>query len=236
MNRKVAIIPARGGSKRIPGKNARSFCGKPIIEYSIDAAIKSGCFDEIMVSTDDMKIAEIAKKSGAKVPFIRSEKTSDDYAMLADVIEEVLLEYKKLGTDFYYFCCILATAPFISSNDIANGLSILTTDNVESVVPVTRFSYPIQRSLKIESGKLKMFWPENYNVRSQDLTPAYHDCGQFYWMKSESLMKQKKLYATNTAYIEISESISQDVDTEEDWVLAELKYKMQNQLSQGSHV
>ena len=225
-NKCLAIITARGGSKRIPRKNIKLFNDYPIIKYSIDAAIKSKCFDEVMVSTDDKEIAEISKKLGAKVPFFRSKKTSDDYATLADVIEEVILKYKKQGKEFKYFCCLLPTAPFITSKRIIEGFQLIKNTGAESIVPITRFSYPIQRALKIEDGQLKMFWPENYNVRSQDLTPAYHDCGQFYWMKTESILEQKQLYTKHTVPLEIPEIEVQDIDNEEDWKMAEMKYKM----------
>ncbi|MBA4319338.1 MAG: pseudaminic acid cytidylyltransferase [Flavobacterium sp.] len=222
----LAIIPARGGSKRIPRKNLKNFLGTPIIKYSIDAALASSCFDEVMVSTEDHEIATVAKNYGAKIPFLRSPQNSNDHAMLADVIEEVLLEYKKQGISFTYFCCILATAPFVSSKRLMEGFNLLKSTGADSVVPVTRFSFPIQRAVKIEDNKLKMFWPENYSIRSQDLTPAYHDVGQFYWMKSQSLLEQKKLYATHTVPLEIPELEVQDIDTQEDWEIAELKYKI----------
>lgn len=226
MSKCLAIIPARGGSKRIPRKNIKHFCGKPIIEYSIEAAIKSGFFSDVMVSTDDEEIAKIAQQCGAKVPFMRSVNTSNDHAMLADVIEEVLLKYQNQSRFFDYFCCVLATAPFVTSGKIKAGFDLLRSTGVDSVVPVTRFSYPIQRALKIENEQLVMFWPENYNVRSQDLEPAYHDSGQFYWMKSQSLLEQKKLFARHTVPLVIPESEVQDIDTEEDWKTAEVKYHM----------
>ncbi len=232
MNKSLAIIPARGGSKRIPRKNIKDFCGQPIIKYSIDAALKSGCFNEVMVSTEDKEIAKIASLAGAKIPFLRSTKTSDDYAMLADVIEEVILKYRERGKDFDYCCCILATAPFVSSGRLIKGFDLLVKTEADSVIPVVRFGYPIQRALKIYNSQLKMFWPENYNVRSQDLIPAYHDSGQFYWMQIESFLHQKKLFAQNTIPFEIPESEVQDIDTLEDWKIGELKYKVFKNLVQ----
>lgn len=220
----LAIIPARGGSKRIPRKNIKCFCGKPIIEYSIGAAAMAECFDEIMVSTDDQEIAAVSLKAGASIPFFRSQEKSSDYAMLADVIEEVLLEYQKRCAYFDYFCCILATAPFVSADKIKAGFNLLKVTGADSVVAVTRFSYPIQRALKIERENLAMFWPENYNIRSQDLEPAYHDSGQFYWMRSQSLLEQRKLFAKHTVPLVISEFEAQDIDTEEDWMAAEIKF------------
>lgn len=222
----VAIIPARGGSKRIPRKNIKPFLGEPIIKYSIDAAIKSGCFDEVMVSTEDGEIAKIAKEVGAKIPFRRNENTADDQAMLADVIEEVLLAYQEKGREFDIFCCILPTAPFLSADRLKEGYHMLINNDVDSVLPVCRFSYPIQRALKVDDGLLKMFRPENYNVRSQDLEPAFHDCGQFYWMRSESILTQKQLFAEKSIGIELPESEVQDIDNEEDWKMAELKYQI----------
>jgi pseudaminic acid cytidylyltransferase len=226
----VAIITARGGSKRIPRKNIKNFLGFPIIKYSIDAALKAGCFDEVMVSTDDKEIAEIALSYGAKIPFLRSAAMSGDYAMTAEVIEEVITEYKKRGMEFEYLCCIYPTAPFTTSARLGTTLKMLITTGADCVLPVTRFSYPIQRALKIENSRIEMIWPENYNVRSQDLMPAFHDCGQFYCMRTKSLLEQKKLFAKNTVPIEIPESEVQDIDNEEDWKLAEFKYKVLNKL------
>ena len=222
----VAIIPARGGSKRIPRKNIRPFCGHPIIWYSITAAIDSGCFREVMVSTDDEEIADIAKGMGARVPFMRSKRNSDDYSTTADVLEEVLLEYRKMGQAFDFFCCLYPTAPFISKQRLQQSCELLKSSGADSVLPIVRYSYPIWRSLKIEDGSVKMWWPENYNKRSQDLPPAYHDAGQFYIMLSESLLQQKKLYAQHSIGIEIPEIESQDIDNDMDWKLAEIKYQL----------
>lgn len=222
----IAIITARGGSKRIPRKNIKPFLGQPIIKYSIDVAMKAGCFDEVMVSTDDKEIAEISVKLGAKVPFLRSETASDDFATTSDAIYDVLTEYQKRGNKFEYCCCIYPTAPFISPERLMEGFETLKSNNADSVLPVVRFSYPIQRALKIEDGRLLMIWPENLNKRSQDLMPAYHDAGQFYWLKVSSFIEQKKLFTDNTCTIEISESEVQDIDNEEDWKIAEIKYKL----------
>ncbi len=222
----LAIIPARGGSKRIPRKNIKLFLDKPIIQYSIDAARSANLFDEVMVSTEDMEISRVAQSCGASVPFFRSAKTADDYATMGDVVEEVILEYKNMGCEFKYFCCILATAPFVTADRLIQTFELLKNSEADSIIPVTRFSYPIQRALKIEDEKLKMFWPENYNKRSQDLTPAYHDCGQFYWMKVESFLKQKKIFSENSIPFKIPETEVQDVDTLEDWKIAEFKYKI----------
>ncbi len=216
----LAIIPARGGSKRIPRKNIRDFLGKPIIAYSIEIAINSGLFEEVMVSTDNEEIACIAQKFGASVPFYRSAESSNDFATLADVIDEVKKYYLKTGKVFNNICCILPTAPLISLENLKKAYSLLIEKNVDSVRPVVRFSYPIQRAVKMTNGKVEMFYPEYLNTRSQDLESAFHDAGQFYWMKYE-----KGLRGQNKFGFEISEIQTQDIDTINDWIMAELKFK-----------
>lgn len=220
----VAIITARGGSKRIPRKNIMPFLGQPIIKYSIDAAKNAGCFDEIMVSTDDAEIAEISQAFGAKIPFMRSASTASDFAMTAEVIEEVLVKYRRIGRDFSYACCIYPTAPFISPERLKKGYDLLRETGADSVIPVVRFGYPIQRALKIENGRLMMMWPENLNKRSQDLMPAFHDVGQFYWLNIKDFLEHKVLFGKYTIPIELPESEVQDIDNEEDWKIAEMKY------------
>ena len=175
----LAMITARGGSKRIPRKNIKEFNGKPIIAYSIEAALASGVFDEVMVSTDDEEIAEIAKKYGAKVPFFRSEKTANDFATTVDVIEEVLNTYKDRGEEFDIFCCIYPTAPFITAKRLKDAVEQLSASDADSLIPVVRFSYPPQRAMEIHDGKLVFRQPENLSKRSQDLEPHFHDAGQF---------------------------------------------------------
>ena len=222
----LAIITARGGSKRIPRKNIRSFCGKPIISYSIEAALNSECFDEVMVSTDDEEIAEIAKKCGAKVPFQRSDKNSDDHSSTADVIIEVLNFYKEQGHQVDMACCIYPTAPFVSVSALREGRDKLQQDaSLKTAFPVTRFSYPIQRALKMRDGVIAMFQPEHLFSRSQDLEPAFHDAGQFYWLKVEPFLKNPKLFTENSFGIEMPETHVQDIDTEADWELAEIKFR-----------
>ena len=216
----IAIIPARGGSKRIPRKNIKDFLGKPIIAYSIEAAIQSKLFDEVMVSTDDNEIAEIAKKYGASVPFMRSVENSDDYATLADVLEEVITEYRKKEQLFEYACCILPTSPLLREKKLKEGFDLLITDKFDSVRPIVQFSYPIQRSLKYENGKVTFFYPENQLKRSQDLLPTYHDAGQFYWFYSD-----KGLVSENRGAILVADMEVQDIDTIKDWKIAELKYE-----------
>lgn len=222
----LCIIPARGGSKRIPRKNIRPFLGKPIIAYSIEAALNSGLFDEVMVSTDDAEIAEIALKYGAKVPFMRTEKTSNDYATTFDVIEEVLIKYKDTNKHYDVVCCIYACAPFVTSNKLTESHKILETNNYDSVFPVIPFGFPIQRSLKFEEDKIKFFYPEFSLARSQDLEKSYHDAGQFYWMQTNKCLEQKKILTENSGSIIISEMEGQDIDNEVDWKLAELKYEL----------
>jgi pseudaminic acid cytidylyltransferase len=226
MNKCLAIITARGGSKRIPRKNIKNFLGKPIIQYSIEASLQSGCFTEVMVSTDDLEIAEIALKLGAKVPFLRSNDTSNDFATTAEVIFEVLNEYKKNGQSFDYCCCLYPTAPFVTEKKIKDAFDKLHKSGADSVVPIVRFGFPILRSFKIEDGLVKMNWPEHEEARSQDLLPFYHDCGQFYFLRVTSFMQNQKFFTSFTLPMEMPECEVQDIDNIEDWKLAEIKYKL----------
>ena len=223
----LCIIPARGGSKRIPRKNIKSFLGKPIIGYSIEAALSSGLFDEVMVSTDDLEIAEIGKKYGAKVPFLRSENNSNDYATTFDVIEEVIKKYKKLDKSFDYVCCLYSCSPFVNELKLKEAFDLMLTENFDSVFPVMPFGFPIQRALQLnDNNKIDFFYPEYSLTRSQDLKLLYHDAGQFYWMKTEKCLLEKKIVTNNTGIIVITEMEGQDIDTEIDWKLAELKYEL----------
>jgi len=223
----IAIIPARGGSKRIPRKNIKEFLGKPIIAYSIEAALKSELFDEVMVSTDDSEIAEIVKKYGAIVPFLRTNKNADDFATTADVLLEVLEEYKKGGKEFDNLCCIYPTAPFVTSQKLKDSFNLMIEKYADSVIPVVKFSYPIQRSFRITNeNNLEYIWSENTNKRSQDLEPAYHDAGQFYWTNVESFYKNKNLVTENSIPFILSEMEVQDIDNDIDFKLAEVKYKL----------
>lgn len=223
----VAIITARGGSKRIPRKNIKLFSGKPIIEYSIRAAIESGLFNEVMVSTDDNEIAEVALKAGAKVPFFRSAENSNDFAGTAEVICEVIETYKSLKQVFNKGCCIYPTAPFISADLLKAGFKLFETNKFDVLFPVIQYSYPIQRSLRVLNGlKSEMLWPENYTKRSQDLEPVYHDVGQFYWFDADIMLNKQRLFTDNSGVIIINELMAQDIDNEEDWKLAEIKYSM----------
>ena len=225
----IAIITARGGSKRIPRKNIKPFLGKPIIEYSIEAAIQSGIFDEVMVSTDDKESAEVAKKAGAKVPFLRSAETSNDYAKTADVIEEVIMQYRKLGQEFDEICCIYPTAPFITPKTLRQAMETLETTGADSVLPVVRFSFPPQRCVVMDGEFLTPKWPECMPMRSQDLEPMYHDCGQFYCMNTKRFLEEKNVIMQKTAPFIQAEERVQDIDTEEDWKIAEMKYRMLNE-------
>ncbi len=222
----IAIITARGGSKRIPRKNIKDFLGKPIIAYSIEASLQSGIFQEVMVSTDDAEIAEVAQKYGAKVPFMRSAKNADDFATTTDVLIEVLENYQNLGQNFQYACCLYPTAPFVRAEKLQKAFQLLTESNADSVVPVAAFSYPIWRSLKIENGKLQMNFPENLNKRSQALPPAYHDVGQFYFFEVAKFLSTKRLFSDFSVPLHVSELEMQDIDNETDWKLAELKYQL----------
>ncbi len=227
--RKAAIITARGGSKRIPKKNIKEFCGKPIMAYSIEAALGAGIFDVVMVSTDSEEIAETAGRYGAKVPFFRSAETSNDYAVTSQVLWEVLEEYEKRGEHFEMVCCIYPTAPFLTSERLKEAMEQLEQMGADSVLPVVRFGFPPQRGVVLEDGFLKFKWPQYRNTRSQDLEPFYHDAGQFYCVNTESFRAQRTLVMEKTAPIILSEMEVQDIDTEEDWRLAEEKYRLRQQ-------
>ena len=222
----IAIITARGGSKRIPRKNIKEFLGKPIIAYTIEAALASNMFDQVMVSTDDDEIAEIAKKYGAKVPFMRSEKTSNDFATTADVLNEVIDEYKKLGESFEYMCCLYPTAPFVTPDAIGQAMKILEDNGADTVLPVVKFSFPPQRGVVMKDGYLTPKYPECMPMRSQDLEPMYHDAGQFYCMKVSSFLEQGKVVMDKTMPYMQDDMNVQDIDTPEDWAIAEVKYKV----------
>lgn len=224
----LALITARGGSKRIPRKNIKDFNGKPIIAYSIEAALGSGVFDEVMVSTDDEEIAEISRSYGAQVPFLRSEKTSNDYATTSDVINEVISEYEKRGKRFDILTCIYPTAPFITADKLKKAVEDLERSDADTLIPVVRFSYPPQRAMEIHDGKLVFRQPENLKARSQDLTPHFHDAGQFYVTRTESFLKTNNLLMGSIIPLELSELEVQDIDNEVDWKLAELKYNLLN--------
>lgn len=224
--KKIAVITARGGSKRIPRKNIKEFCGKPILAYSIEAAVNSGIFDTVMVSTDDKEIAEVAKCYGAEVPFFRSERTSGDFATTNDVLLEVIDEYENRGEYFDVLCCIYPTAPFITAEKLAEGDKLLEESGADTLIPVVDFSYPPQRAMHIVNGNLEPVYPENLDARSQDLEKHYHDVGQFYFTKVDQYKVTKKLMLGRIVPMVISELEVQDIDNQIDWELAELKYKL----------
>jgi pseudaminic acid cytidylyltransferase len=225
--KKIAIIPARGGSKRIPHKNIKDFYGKPIVTYAIEAALESGLYDEVMVSTDSEEIANVALRYGAKVPFIRSSDNSNDFATTVDVLFEVLDWYKNNNIDFEFATCIYACAPFVNPKILKDSFDMLLKKNCDCVFPVLAYSHPIQRALKLSGiGEIAAFDDSNSNARTQDLDIAYHDAGMFYTFDVEKLMVNRSLRTQNTFAIEIDELHAHDIDTEIDWVLAELKYKL----------
>lgn len=220
----LAIITARGGSKRIPRKNIKPFCGKPIIQYSIEAALSSGIFTEVMVSTDDEEIAQIARSAGAAVPFMRSAEAANDYASTDDVIREVLEAYRAQGKCFDTFCCIYPTAPFVTAAKLRAAMAMLSEN--ESVIPVVPFSYPVQRGLAIDAqGHVGYKWKEYAAARSQDLEKIYHDCGQFYACRTDAFFREGTTDTPDMVPLILSELEVQDIDTPEDWVIAEVKYQ-----------
>lgn len=217
----IAVITARGGSKRIPRKNIKEFMGKPMLAYAVEAAINSDVFDEVMVSTDDAEIAEVAKKYGANVPFMRSEKTSNDYATTADVLNEVVSEYKNRGKVFDELCCIYPCVPFLTADVLKKAYEKFITSNADRLTPVVKYSFPIQRAFKVnEKGLLEYRELENATKRSQDLEAMYHDVGMFYFYKID------KIDSDEIAMLEMDETMIQDIDNESDWQMAEMKYRV----------
>ena len=222
----IAIITARGGSKRIPRKNIKDFHGKPMIQYAINACKESEIFSEIMVSTDDEEIANISKRYGASVPFMRSEKTSDDFSNTYDVLEEVINNYKKNDKIYDYLCCIYPCVPFLSGNTLRNAFNNLIKTENNALQPVCRYPSPVEWAMKIENG---MLVPNDRNaqlIRSQDLIPKYYDAGMFYFLKTKTILEEKSLVPKNTMAYVMDEIEVQDIDTPEDWEIAELKYKL----------
>ena len=225
----LCVIPARGGSKRIHRKNIKQFCGKPLIVWSIEKAIESGCFDKIIVSTDDIEIANIAKNYGAEVPFIRPKELSDDYTSTNEVISHAIKFQIKNSKRPSIVCCIYPTAPFVQTKDLKHGLEILKTNGVDYVISVTTFAYPIQRSFRMtKDQKIEMFWPEFLYSRSQDLEEAWHDAGQFYWGITDSWLENKPIISKNAKPIHLPRYRVQDIDTYEDWERAEWIFKVIN--------
>ena len=222
----ICIIPARSNSKRIPRKNIKDFLGKPIIAYSIQAALDCGLFDEVMVSTDDTEIADIAKKYGANVPFMRSAKSSDDFATTFDVIKEVINYYKDQSIEFDNLNCLYPCAPFVNPKVLFRAYNNLIEKKFDSVFPIIPFSHPIQRALRLNQCKVSMKLTDNLNIRTQDLEKSFHDAGQFYWCNTKKILSSEKLITSNSGGIEISELDAQDIDTDIDWNLAEYKWQL----------
>lgn len=223
---RLAVIPARGGSKRIPRKNIRSFAGKPMIAWPIEAALQSCCFDQVIVSTDDAEIADIARASGAKVPFMRPETLSDDHTGTTPVIRNAIEWFVAQGIVPEQVCCIYATAPFVRPEDIRKGLEVLNSEGCEFAFSVTSYAFPIQRALRLsEQGRVEMFQPEHFNTRSQDLEEAYHDAGQFYWGQSSAWLAGKPVFSPSAAPVILPRYRVQDIDTPEDWERAEWMFR-----------
>lgn len=223
---KLAVIPARGGSKRIPRKNIKSFFGKPIIAWSIQTALGSQCFDHVIVSTDDEEIAKISRQWGAETPFYRPEELSNDHTGTIPVIKHAIewfAEHRHLPD---ITCCIYATAPFVRKVDLKQGLDMLTTNDCDYAFPVTSYPFPIQRAIKLtNAGRVEMFQPEHFSTRSQDLIEAYHDAGQFYWGRSSAWLEEKSLFSQASCPIVLPRHRVQDIDTLEDWERAEWMFK-----------
>ncbi|MBE6553507.1 MAG: pseudaminic acid cytidylyltransferase [Ruminococcaceae bacterium] len=222
----IAIITARGGSKRIPRKNIKNFCGEPIIAYSIRAALESGIFDHVMVSTDDEEIAEISRKYGAEVPFMRSAETANDFATTRDVLEEVVRKYDEMGENIEYFCCIYPCAPFVTAKKLRDCFDYLREKEAHSVWTVVKCSPPPQRCFELVDGMIQYKYPEYNNMRSQDLEPLYHDCGQLYFYNKKDFEKGDKHVFKKIFPMYIPETEVQDIDNDTDWAIAEIKYKL----------
>lgn len=223
----LAIITARGGSKRIPKKNIKEFCGKPIIAYSIEAALESGLFSEVMVSTDSEEIAEVARKYGAAVPFMRSENTANDYATTADVLLEVLHEYEKREKTYDYFCCLYPTAPFVTAEKLREAMELMQTEHPSMIMPVVPFSFPPMRGMVLdEQGFIRYKYEEYRNCRSQDLETMYHDVGQFYVYDTQKYLEAGGKITEGMMPVIMSELQVQDIDNIEDWKVAEMKYRL----------
>lgn len=224
---RIAIIPARGGSKRIPRKNVKFFCGKPIIAWSIEAALRSGCFDRVIVSTDDVEISDTAKAYGAEVPFARPPELSDDHTGTIAVIAHAIEWLRDRGQSPTQVCCLYATAPFVLADDLRRGLDVLERAGCDYSISVTSYAFPIQRAIRVTlAGRVEMFYPEHFGTRSQDLDEAFHDAGQFYWGRSEAWLTGKPVFSTESAAVVLPRYRVQDIDTPEDWIHAEGMFKV----------
>ncbi len=223
---KLAIIPARGGSKRIPRKNIRPFCGKPMIAWSIEAARISNCFDRIIVSTDDSEIANISRSIGAEVPFVRPPELSDDHIGTIPVVAHAIDQMNRGADDVELACCLYATAPFVKADDLRNGYKILQHENVDYAFSVTSYVFPIQRAIRITPNqRVEMFYPEHFETRSQDLPEAFHDAGQFYWGRASAWLEGKPIFSKDAAPVLLPRHRVQDIDTPEDWARAEWMFR-----------
>ena len=228
---KIAIIPARGGSKRIHRKNIKNFYGKPIIEYGINAALESRCFDKVVVSTDDDEIAQVASRAGAEIPFIRPANISDDFSTTADVIKHAINWFKDRGNPVEHICCIYPTAPFLLASDILESWNMFkSSPKKEYIFSVTSFPFPIQRGLYINKGVVKAIYPEHSETRSQDLPEAFHDAGLFYWGSAKAYLSDLPLFSESSLGYQIPRSRVQDIDTLEDWNRAEVMFKVLQEL------
>lgn len=226
---KIAVIPARGGSKRIPRKNIKLFCGRPMIAWSIEAALQSGCFDHVVVSTDDEEISEMARQHGAEVPFIRPPELSDDHTGTIPVIRHAIEWFNERGQIPVQVCCIYATAPFVRADDIRRGLDVLTSADSDYAFSVTSYPFPIQRAIRITArGRMEMFSPEYFNTRSQDLEDAYHDAGQFYWGQANAWLAGNPIFGPRSTAVQLPRYRVQDIDTVEDWQMAEYLFQTVN--------
>lgn len=231
---RVAVIPARGGSKRIPRKNIRPFAGKPIIGYAIEAARTCGLFERVLVSTDDREIAAVAESFGAEVPFIRPVELADDFSGTNAVVRHALQWLDGEGAPADFACCIYATAPFLRVDDLCRGFHHLVENGSSYAFSVTTFPFPIQRALRINAeGCLEAIWPENNQVRSQDLEEAYHDAAQFYWGSSQAFIADRPLFSPESVPVILPRHRVQDIDTEEDWLRAELMYQALAECEEG---
>jgi pseudaminic acid cytidylyltransferase len=215
---RLAVIPARGGSKRIPRKNIRDFCGKPMLAWSVEAAWASGCFDAVVVSTDDHEIAEVARACGAGVPFMRPAELSDDHTGTMAVVRHCIGHFADTAKPASHTCCIYATAPFLDPADLRAGLDMLLHEGADYALAVTSYAFPIQRAVRIGvDHRLTMFAPEQFQTRSQDLEPAWHDAGQFCWGVSDAWAQGRGIFAGNAVAVPLPRRRVQDIDTPEDW-------------------
>ena len=231
---RLAVIPARGGSKRIPRKNIKLFCGKPMVAWSIEAALQSDCFNEIVVSTDDAEIAEVARQCGAQVPFMRPAELSDDHTGTTAVMAHAIGWLAQQGRSPEQVCCIYATAPFVSADDLRRGLAVLTETGSDYAFSVTSYAFPIQRAIRIPpTGRVDMFNPEHFSTRSQDLEEAYHDAGQFYWGRADAWLQGRMIFSPVAAPVILPRHRVQDIDTPEDWARAEWMFKVLQAQTQG---